>query len=483
MILDELKYLGVYLAADGTNTAEVNARLAAAWKRWMCFTNVWFSNNLCLRMTRLFFQALVYNVLISALEAYVLSDAELDKLTCFVCKRARALLRGKAHKHDKDTGVHESWTNGQVLKACRLLPVHLELRLRRLKWLQCMVKHPQDAGAMLAAWFMQLDWDKDDKPNPWTLQLQADIDSLAPFGCDFSSDQDFQLQHVFSKWEYQKTIIDVDLTEVRATWLSKLETVFCRVGAGGEHDVKETRCDIEVEEGVRCDYIATSHANLIHHQVRSQLPNHGVRNMLRFIVVTNQCLFCSSVHANIQTTQQHVINSFRCMNCKIDRGYKQVAPVEPSSLCCPWSNVVDEQNRALCNFEASHLAELHQHIVAHLDWSPDIVYRIDYWTTSKSDTATIKVRDSVGSGRDHVQAPCPACSSHGRVAPSRKHSRSQQCASYCSTYRQHRARDLGKRAQSHDSHSTECHEQSPHASHDVALIFDASRNCRRSSKR
>ena len=46
----------------------------------------------------MFFVALVYNTLISALEAFALTDREYDRLTRFLVGRARALLQGKA-KH------------------------------------------------------------------------------------------------------------------------------------------------------------------------------------------------------------------------------------------------------------------------------------------------------------------------------------------------------------------------------------------------
>ena len=53
--------------------------------------------------------------------------------------------------HDEASGRHTCLSNAEVLKACKLLPVHLELALRRLKWAQALAEKPSGGGAMIAA--------------------------------------------------------------------------------------------------------------------------------------------------------------------------------------------------------------------------------------------------------------------------------------------------------------------------------------------
>ena len=104
----------------------------------------------------------------------------------------------------------------------------------------------------------------------------------------------------------------------------------------------------------------------------SRLPGHQTRNMLNQLVVTNQCCFCSSVFADIITTQHHVARSYAKRICHVDLGYKKHAPTQPLSLDCPWKELVDNEGKCICDFQASHLKQLHMHITEHLDWHPDL---------------------------------------------------------------------------------------------------------------
>ena len=127
------------------------------------------------------FVSIMYNTLISALEAFALSPNEADKLTTFVCARTRALMAGKAHTVDKYSEKHNSMTNVQVLQHYKFLPVHLELMVRRLKWLKSIVAMPDRAGAMLATWLGEFEWDRTGA-NPWIYQLWDDLGYIAKLG-------------------------------------------------------------------------------------------------------------------------------------------------------------------------------------------------------------------------------------------------------------------------------------------------------------
>ncbi len=71
--------------------------------------------------------------------------------------------------------MHTAWSNVAVLRACKLLLVHNELTIRRLKWLQAIVHKPRNAGAMLATCFARANWDlRAPMASPWDLQLKDD---------------------------------------------------------------------------------------------------------------------------------------------------------------------------------------------------------------------------------------------------------------------------------------------------------------------
>ena len=95
-----MKYLGAWLAANGSNTPEINSRLSSAWAKWASFKHIWYDGEQPLRVKKIFFTSLVYNTAISALEAFLLTDAENDRITCFIVKRARALMCGSSYKKD-----------------------------------------------------------------------------------------------------------------------------------------------------------------------------------------------------------------------------------------------------------------------------------------------------------------------------------------------------------------------------------------------
>ena len=77
------KYRGVWFHDSGSNAVEIKARIRASWKNWVAHSSVLCNGDLPFRARRLFFQELINNTIVSALEALVLSDAKADKLTSF----------------------------------------------------------------------------------------------------------------------------------------------------------------------------------------------------------------------------------------------------------------------------------------------------------------------------------------------------------------------------------------------------------------
>jgi len=384
-VVDALLYLGAWLCANGKNTKEIATRLCCAWSKWNAFKGLFCCSHIPLRIRRLCFVSLVYNSLISALEAFVLTDKEYDKLTMFICQRSRGLLLGKAHtKHD---GKHSQLSNVQVLRKVRLLPVHLELMVRRVKWLIAIVAKPGNAGAMIAAWLGELPNESANYVNPWKQQLQRDLEycAIVPYWEDFFTQAMGNPICLFNDYDMRSTFLKLDARELRAVLLDSLTHAFVDKNNTIDKPCGVFTCDIVMPDGSVCGHQSNTKAGIWHHQVLAKSPNHGLRSAINLVVVTNQCCMCRSVFADKITTQHHVKNSLSKGRCCADRGYKCSKPVEPDSLKCPFSQIGTVNNIPMCQFEAKHLSQLQDHIMEHLQQdNKEHVLSLDVPDTCKS---------------------------------------------------------------------------------------------------
>ncbi len=213
-------------------------------------------------------------------------------------------------------------TNATVLRKRWLLPVHLELRLRRLKWLITIVKNPDSAGAMLASWLAPAEWDTKLQESPWIRQLKEDLKSVGDLdGFEYTDSIVEDPLRLFHDAEIKHASLAIDLKHLRSIWLHELQAVLCAAKPSADRPSCVYQCDIIVDEtGTLCSYHAKCRASLFHHQVMSGAPNHNVRNMVNFLVVTNQCCFCSSVFADKITTQHHIANTFEKKDATLTKG-------------------------------------------------------------------------------------------------------------------------------------------------------------------
>ena len=348
-----------------------------------------------MRIKKLFFSALVVNTALSTLEAFVLTEAEMDRITSFFCGRSRALMMGKACK--KDDQHIESLKNSEVLRKVGVLPAHLELRVRRLKWLQSLVLKPSNAGCLLGAWFGEYQWDLKKSENPWTRQLMCDLQDTSKMNQANSSLLEKIIENPLCifKGDVRTWFLELDFTELRSRCLHELQLsgVYCKYrGNGDDAPSHIIRCDIFID-GKQCDYVCSCKAELVHHQVKSSLPGHTLRSEINRLVITNQCPFCSTIFADVMTTQHHLRGSYIRGYCRADLSYKTVCPKQPLSLKCPWSQILDQHAEPACDYEADHLKQLHLHVTKHVDWSPDIHFMY-YESCTSTCTRSVSLVDN-----------------------------------------------------------------------------------------
>ena len=72
-------------------------------------------------------------------------------------------------------------------------------------------------------------------------------------------------------------------------------------------------------------------------------------------MVTNQCLFCKEVFANVFSTRRHVANSLRKQRCSGRSSAVNRKPYIPDNLVC-----------SMCDAQFETLAALHDHLEQHL---------------------------------------------------------------------------------------------------------------------
>ena len=126
----------------------------------------------------------------------MLTTAQCDILDTQQCKYLRKLLCGKGClkilKLNSRGGQYQEFhalPNCRIRQILKVATIQSELTVRRLRWLQCMVKSPQDSEAMMSALQGFALWEKDatinadgsvsESANPWTKQFYSDLKLLS----------------------------------------------------------------------------------------------------------------------------------------------------------------------------------------------------------------------------------------------------------------------------------------------------------------
>ena len=140
--LHHCRYLGGLQAATFTPGPELHKRLNALKAAFHSMGRFWYSDS-PFSIKRTLVKGLLVNTALSGMEVAVhgsgpLRENDLRHLQGFILKKCRAILSGTMYwdtqaQHERTLPHHE------VLKRFKLAPLFLELRIRRLKWLQEMV--------------------------------------------------------------------------------------------------------------------------------------------------------------------------------------------------------------------------------------------------------------------------------------------------------------------------------------------------------
>eukprot|EP00434_Breviolum_minutum_P031879 symbB.v1.2.028194.t1/scaffold2897.1/size67685/5 len=292
---------------------ELEARHRAARVSWATFGKLWSRSGLPRRALCIIFAGTVVSALLSGLEALVLSSAQLRRLDSIILTYGRKLMRGAACKKEVLDGAikFKACTSRQVWEYLRLVPCEIELRIRRLGWLQQLVRSPVLHCNVLAALFGKFPSDSETVPsfsintNPWAQQLHNDVQTLGELdsGVCFLPFLQSDLSKLFS--EFKTDFLYVDVSEFRAKYFS---ISIPPPGWVPEADLEPPdvepvddnlpyECECLLDDGTICGRKFATLQQLATHVRRFKAGNHGAIPQHYRAVVTNQCPWCMSTNS------------------------------------------------------------------------------------------------------------------------------------------------------------------------------------------
>ena len=147
--------------------------------------------------------------------------------------------------------------------------------------------------------------------NGYTKRLLADLQALAfvPEWAEQTTNVEEDLVDVFrSGSKRNEWVIGLDLRQFRAAFFTQ-KVAPCRVELGsdeGDDDMEGESenyiCTLLDEDGWECGQRWPTARALAAHQRHTQGRTHGEPNGVARLVVANQCFWCGSTHASIETT-------------------------------------------------------------------------------------------------------------------------------------------------------------------------------------
>ena len=164
---NDARYLGGRHTEGAGCRIEVAARLDAMRKAWYSLQAVWKAN-VALDFLTTIYKCCVLGAAVSGMESCTgyhkpVSKEDLAPLQHFMNGNLKTLLKGQATVKTTLTDVNGFTSTSYrarpipaLLRDCNLAPVHLELRVRRLHWLQSLLTFSDHHEIMLVSLFGHL---------------------------------------------------------------------------------------------------------------------------------------------------------------------------------------------------------------------------------------------------------------------------------------------------------------------------------------
>ena len=370
------RYLGGFQTHIACPSYELTFRIARAYAAWCTFRRLWYSCELPWKGLRTIFLGMVYEVLFSGLEALLLTKVHTARLDRVVAGYGRKLMRGKACGKAVTESGETKYTQiaiGEVFRYLGVASAAVELRIRRLKFLQFLSRDPFQHVHILTALFGVMAFD----PGP-TLDFAHGVVSDANRYAKLFWDDLQSLEMLDSAYwllevadgnllafftELAPDFQQVDVSELRARELcvqipppGTLPQVAASVD-DGDIEVPLHVCQIRLEDGSQCGKQFGSLCALLLHQRRSKSGNHSTVSDFYKAAHVNQCPWCLMVHASIISTRRHIRRRLETGVCPADSRCAVWFSPHPTHLLTWFVK--------FCGVEATNLPQLFAHIRSH----------------------------------------------------------------------------------------------------------------------
>ena len=330
-----------------------------------------------------------------------------------VCVLVRRFLRGQATKTLAD-GNKRTLNNDNILATIGPAPIHIELAIQRLKWLQQVVGELKHHGQYIAIMFgvlVNVENDASLNTHPHYQQLTNGL-KLLRFIDELAGSAD-AIAHappicLFRMPELTEFFINADFAHIRCRFVnvavpppsSFVEPPVVIASAANERDYV---CLDRTASGNICGQTCRSFEALQLHRVNSTSIG-GEHGVLTFgsLVVANICPSCGATHASREATKQHLRKA-------LDIGYRN--PQRQLTECqieCPEMPIVCKICRA--TFEST--AEYHEHIRAEFTFPP-VRHAAVNTTDNNGDCGDVTSCGDVREGHHDCTNTIPTASNHG----------------------------------------------------------------------
>ena len=349
------KYLGSLHQLAGNCGMEVDQRLRKADVGWLAMGKFWFRSGVLRAPLVQVFKGMVYSTLLSGLEALCLSKTHIERLDKYALKRGRQLMHGGACiKSEADGQVtYKALPSIAVFRFLRIVPAHIELRVRRLRFWQQVARYPQLHSVLLGCIFSQFDFephaslDPDGRPtrhaNPWLQLLADDIHSMSVLDSAALMIDELggRVLPIFT--ELREEFIRIDVSEFRARFLGNaVPPPGWAEPPGAVDEVLQIddvepmhTCQCRCDDGSICRKAFHKYSQLFAHMLHTKGGNHGERPLFSLAAVSNICPWCRCKFASRLSASHHIKNSFIRGRCT-GQGSCINPPLEmPKSLACP----------------------------------------------------------------------------------------------------------------------------------------------------
>ena len=346
------RYLGPILQSNGGMYHEQENRCRRAKQAYGALGTFWRSP--FMRWKSIVFGGMFDGTLISGLTAFFVPKSVLRKLDSTQATFLRKVMCGQAC--DKDRGPHPvSLSNDQVLRKCQLHSASTQLAMQRLKWWQCIVRHPERHIQLLGAFFGVASWerrnsyDEDGRvtleaklEHSWSVQLRDDLVTI--FTLLFT---DFHIRDSFLRIDPKVLGAARMSVAIPPPGLESAET----------HDFVPPHlphiCNIPDEDSHICGACFSTVQGLAMHQFR----HHGLRGLASALTVSNACILCGNFYASKQYAARHLQKALEVGICPDTEG-----------SCIVFEHIYAPPfSCAVCDLHFNTYIEAQVHLCEHLD--------------------------------------------------------------------------------------------------------------------